>query len=167
MDVLPSDWSGYDPTPTTRPEDLASLAPDQQVARRWGDQKITAGVVRFAGSGKIATPLGTVGHGSLWIIVESGDASLDAFADRSMREARALGLAPTRTTVVLPAGVAALLSYSGQFGLWPKFVERDYLYRLPDGRSLTLMIAGLDTAATDAVVDDFAARVIATLRPTS
>jgi hypothetical protein len=53
----------------------------------------------------------------------------------------------------------------GKFGDWPAFAQRDYLFALPDGRSLTIGIWGND--ASDTAIDDFAARVISTLRPRS
>ena len=65
--------------------------------------------------------------------------------------------------------LASILSYAGKVGdgAW---TERDYLFTLPDGRSLTIgmwALASGETAPSDAALTDFAAHVISTLRPRS
>jgi hypothetical protein len=60
-----------------------------------------------------------------------------------------------------------LVSYTGQYGSWQKFSQRDYLFKLPDGRSMTIRFGAFADATSDAALDDFASRVIGTLRPRS
>ena len=124
---------------------------------------------RLASYGRLETPLGALEGGSLDVYVESGDTSLAAFADREERLDKDLGAQLVdQSTVVLPGGPAVRLSLSGQLGdASTKYDEVDYLILLPDGRSMTVAVAGNGQAAVPSAVSDFAARVIATLRPSS
>jgi hypothetical protein len=99
------------------------------------------------------------------VYVESGDASLTAFADRKIALDRRLipNVVIDSRTVVIPAGTVIRQAYAGQIGNWPKFAEVDYLVSLPDGRSMTVAIAG---SADPAIVDAFAAQVMEALLPT-
>lgn len=129
----------------------------------------SSGKTRLVVFGGVETSLGSVEQGSVMVFVEEGDASLAAFGDRQVALDASLvpGTAVARTSVVLPAGVALRLAYAGKIGNWPNFAEVDYLFRLPDGRSMTIAIAGSDKAASLEIVGTFADRLILTLRPTT
>ena len=71
---------------------------------------------------------GPVDGGSITVFVETGDASLDAFADRSVQLDERLLTELTsldRATVSLASGLAVRVEYDGKIGAWPKFSEVD------------------------------------------
>ena len=160
--ALPADWTAGDPTATTAPE--GSLEPIQQANLDFANRMATSGATHFLAYGSIGGQQG----GGLYVFVESGDASLDAFVERELELDRTLVGPATvidRTTVVLAEGVATRLTYVGTIGDWPPFSENDYLFRLADGRSLTIAISGGDPASDPAALASFAGQVITTLRP--
>ena len=166
--ALPGDWDAVFPFPTTDPAAMASLLPDQRKSADWFNRMVASGSVRLFAGGSIATSSGSFDGGSIVVVVESGDDSLTAFADRSIRELNdQLGVRLSqvaRSPVVVPFGAAERLEYSvDAIGDWPAFVETDYLVRLADGRSLTVSISGIDQAASNKIVTEFAGRVISTL----
>jgi hypothetical protein len=169
--ALPSDWStgGLDPNAPFTSEPGASLDPAQRKYADFVDKMAAMGVWRLAAYGMVAAPSGAVDGGSISVLVESGDASLDAFADRSIQVDRSLVGESTpvdRAKVALLSGDAVRVRFAGKVGAWPKFSEVDYLLRLADGRSMTIAISGSDAADDPSMVAAFANQVIATLKPT-
>lgn len=165
---LPSDWLASDATQTSDPGAFASMAPELQKYMEWSNMMGSTGKTRLSANGKLETPLGSLDSGYVSVYVESGDQSLSAFADRVAQLNKGFGATSVdRTTVVVPPGPAARLALSGQFDdPSTKYSEVDYLFILPDGRSLTVAIGGTGSAAVSSAVSDFASRVIATLSPT-
>ena len=167
--ALPDGWTNGVPSGTTSPEARASFGPVQQRAVDWVDSLVAAGAARFWANGDIPTPLGPVGTGYVWVFVPRGDStSLDAFAAAWMKRASDVGFSSiTKTTVTLPAGVAAVVAFQGDYGAVWKFTQHDFLFVLPDGRGLVVQIGADASKVSNDVLDQFASRVIATLRPAS
>ena len=164
--ALPGGWTTADPRATFAPD--PSLSADQRRNIEFGNEMASSGKTRLFAYGDVATVVGNVSSGAVFVYVETGDASLGAFADREAELDRTLipGLAAIdRSTVVVPAGVAIRLAYDGAIGDWPAFSEVDYLFRLGDGRSLMIGLSGNDRAANAGTIGPFASLVIATLQP--
>lgn len=165
--ALPGDWATGNPSQTTDPASIQSLTPNGSKVIAWSNGMASSGKIRLLAAGKVVTQSGSVDGGSLAVYVESGDSSLNAFADRAVQLNWNLGVQTLdRSTVVLPAGPAVRLAYSGlNVDASGDFTEVDYLFLLPDGRSLTVGFSGNDQAAVPSMVSDFANTAIATLRP--
>jgi hypothetical protein len=162
--AVPAGWVTGDPKATSVPD--PSLSPQQKLNMEFSDEMASSGKTRLIAYGDVATSLESVSSGVVLVYVESGDSSLQSFADRSGDLDRKLvpGITIDPQQVVLPAGVAIRMAYSGKIESWPDFSEVDYLLRLPDGRSLTVAVSGADKAASLDTVATFAARVISTLK---
>lgn len=139
-----------------------SASPDDRAAQEQQNARLRSGAGRMAAMTRAA------GISGNWVsvFVETGDASLSAFADRWMSQPSRGTV--ERTDVRLPSGPAVAVVNSGKTGAFT-FVEVDYLIRLPDGRSLAIIVdrwAGGAEAIDKAAVQDFARRVAESLRVT-
>ncbi|HLY15292.1 MAG TPA: hypothetical protein VKR24_13160 [Candidatus Limnocylindrales bacterium] len=164
---LPADWTAGDPTVTGDPSMVATLTGDQLKAQQWYDQMVASGAVRFLANGPMPTSQGTLSGGSIDVTVETGDASLRAFADREAgvdAQIGALTTGITSSSMTLAIGPAIRDAYCGQLGDSPPYCEIDELVRLTDGRSLTIAISGSEASVSIAAVAPFADQVLATLR---
>jgi hypothetical protein len=133
----------------------------------WAKQLIAAGAVRLLGTGRVISGAMWLDGGSIRVTVTSGDPTLGAFASRQESElGDLLQVDIERTVLAVPLGVAVRLSYRGWLDVETTFAGRDYLMRLPDGRSLDIAI-DMPDAVSDAAADGFAATVLSTLRPSS
>jgi hypothetical protein len=165
--ALPADWTTSDPTVTPDPTFLAQLLPAQLASEEWFEETAAAGDVRLVAMGKLAARDGPSDGGTIDVIVETGDASLAAFADRAAALDRRIGALTTPVTsseVNIPIGAAILDSYCGKLDTSPPYCDADYLVRLPDGRSLTIGIGGYGASSDPATIAAFASQVISTLR---
>lgn len=132
--ALPADWNGYDmPVMSIDPSASPDVRKNQEHSNAW----LRAGAWRVA----IGSQVGTGSPATYdWagVIVESGDASLSSQADRVISSSITAPVG--RSDVHLPAGEAIALTFAGNDG-GGSFVEVDHLLRLPDGRSLTIMVS--------------------------
>jgi len=166
--ALPLDWVSADPRAEITPEPGASFDPAQQNVVDWANDMAASGATRFVGYGQITAGSRAIDGGTISVFVEGGDASLDAFADRSIQLDKRLSgesISIDREAVALPFADAVRVAFAAKIGGWPKFNEVDYLFRLKDGRSLTVAVVGNDAAADPSLVETFASQLIATLRP--
>jgi hypothetical protein len=176
---VPGDWQTRDPTETLNPsatEGIGSITPEQLDAIirlnsviQWGNEMARSGSTRLMSLGNVEMPPGTLEDASVSVFVESGDASIEDFTNRQLKlDQEVFGVDEIdQSTVVLPAGLAVRLAYSvegwgGDTGV-TEYSEVDYLFMLPDGRSMTVAVSGSGGLSD---VSAFAAKVIATLRPT-
>jgi heat shock protein HtpX len=130
----------------------------------------SSGKVRLVAYGYAGAPSATSRDtGSVTIYVESGDASLTAFADREVPLDTSLGArSMARSSVALPAGSGVRLTYEGlPDDPSTAFSEVDYLIWLPDRSSMTVAIVVWGSASDTSEVADLAATVIPTLQATS
>ena len=162
--AVPAGWEPTIKFETWSPD--PSVAPDVQAGAAWWNGKIRSGVLRMQ-----ATMLADAGDGStldMLVMVESGDASLAAFVDRSVKE-----LATTKEVARHDAdfamGHAIVVDYVSE-GSDHSGIARDYLFRLVDGRSLTVEVSdtravGASPAPDATSLATLGDQIVATLRP--
>lgn len=158
--ALPAEFEGtemgiYEPD--------ASASPDERKNQEAANARLRSGAAR------IAAVTAWTGSGGDWVsvFIESGDASLASFAERWLAQPW-LAKTVERSDVQLPAGPAVAIKGTGQTRDIA-FVEVDHLVRLPDGRSLAIVVERWSRAGAPpdpAAVQEFARKVAASLRVT-
>ena len=161
------DWTVADPLATQAPQPSSTFGPQERRVADWYNRMVNDGAIRLVASGSVVAPLGSVAYGAVTIEVEDGDESMEAFVNRSKAVDEQIGGLTTpidRATATMPAGTAVRLAFSGRIGEGGPYAAVDYLYRLPDGRSLTVALTGGGDAADPSLMDLFARAMNSTLR---
>jgi hypothetical protein len=169
--ALPADWQAQPlPLPTINLDQVPTLTPEQRRADEASNQFIESVAVRFDASGEVPSSLLPAGIGSAGVLVfvQGGDASLGGFADRMTQwfETNFGATILSRTDVNLSSGTAIRVDSAWEVnGQGEPDLVRDYLFRLPDGRSMAIEFdwGTLGSAA----LDQFSTEVINTLRSAS
>jgi hypothetical protein len=165
--ALPTGWQ---PIAYPLPADSRPQASQSIEFWQWTSAKVSAGAARLGSVGTLTPQTAASSDpqaldASVFVTVESGDASLEAFADRSASEISFMR-PYDRRSISTSAGPAIQRSYPYTVDGQPN-VERDTLIRLPDGRSLGIYLS--TWAATDGSSPDetaffaFADQVVGTL----
>ena len=164
--AVPPEWQDEDPRQTFDPSE-GSLSPAEVASIESTNELATSGKMRLRMTGQMPTLIGGFDTAAVVVIIESGDASIDAFVQRQRQLDTAVFGAGNidQTTVSLASGPAVRLAYAFSLGSAPTAQEVDYLMMLPDGRSMTVAILGFAEAAVPEVVSTFAELVIDTLGP--
>jgi hypothetical protein len=161
--AVPAGWEPtitfqqYSPDPSSSPDVLAGAA--------WWNAKVAGGAMRMQASQYSS------GDGSsltLLVMVEHGDASLEAFVTRSVAEASYVK-ETDRHEAQFAIGRAIVVDYASQASSFTS-VARDYFFRLADGRSLLVEVASTGSVGASPAPDAVALaavgdQIVATLRP--
>jgi hypothetical protein len=172
--ALPVGWQAQPlPLPTNNVDQVPSLTPELRRAQEAGNQLIQSGAIRSVAHGYPPSPLvpaepsNVVATAGFLVFVQDGDASLGSFADRITQSLKTNYSATilARTDVVLPSGTAISvdweLNVSGE-----QVPVRDYLFRLPDGRSMAIEFDWQGSWGSESL-NEFSTEVINTLRSAS
>ena len=161
---VPGGWTEDNPTATLVPGPGESLTPVQVGYYDYFNDMATSGVSRLVLYGDLPSLAGAPQSGGIGVWVESGDASLEAFAERAKAVDRtylgAVEIAESRVT--LPIGEGIRQAFVGD--VFGPIVEVDYLVMLPDGRSLLIWVTGEASLGGQLTIAAFADRLIQLVR---
>jgi hypothetical protein len=164
--AVPGDWAPTTTFAQTSPD--PSWDPASVESQRWLNGKIAAHAVRMLANGNLPAGFASDVIGGVVVTVESGDASLAAFADRSSTELSSIREVARQDIAswLGPAIVVTMAPVTSAIA----GTERDYLFRLADGRSLMIAVSAYGSATSSpppsaAALTPYADGLVATLRP--
>lgn len=162
---VPGGWTEDNPMATLVPGPEESLTPVQVGYYDYFNKIATSGVSRLVLYGDLLSFGGAPKSGGIGVWVESGDASLEAFAERVKAADRTyLGAVAeiAESRVTLPIGEGIRQAFVGE--VFGPVAEVDYLVILPDGRSLLIWVVGDAPLGGLLTIGPFADRVIQLVR---